>query len=88
MHHGLSNLLRRLQKAALKSQPSRKHISQGCSQRIECFVYVKQADVDDIHERLLTVAVEAVSVHGGKDQEEREEAIQLFKAGKKVYNFI
>jgi ATP-dependent RNA helicase DDX41 len=43
-----------------------------------------QADVDDIHERLLTVAVEAVSIHGGKDQEEREQAIQHFKAGTKV----
>ena len=43
-----------------------------------------QADVDDIHERLLTVAVEAVSIHGGKDQEEREAAIQHFKAGTKV----
>lgn len=40
--------------------------------------------MDDIHERLLTVAVEAVSIHGGKDQEEREAAIQHFKAGTKV----
>ena len=40
--------------------------------------------MDDIHERLLTVAVEAVSIHGGKDQEEREAAIQQFKAGTKV----
>ena len=43
-----------------------------------------KADVDDIHERLLTVAVEAVSIHGGKDQEEREAAIKSFKAGTKV----
>lgn len=42
-----------------------------------------KADVDDIHERLLTVTVEAVSIHGGKDQEEREAAIQSFKAGTK-----
>ena len=40
--------------------------------------------MDDIHERLLTVAVEAVSIHGGKDQEEREAAIQHFKAGTRV----
>ncbi len=40
--------------------------------------------MDDIHERLLTVAVEAVSIHGGKDQEEREAAIKSFKAGTKV----
>lgn len=43
-----------------------------------------KADVDDIHERLLTVAVEAVSIHGGKDQEEREAAIKSFKEGTKV----
>jgi len=42
-----------------------------------------KADVDDIHERLLTVAVEAVSIHGGKDQEEREAAIKSFKEGTK-----
>lgn len=46
-----------------------------------------KADVDDIHERLLTVAVEAVSIHGGKDQEEREAAIQSFKASTKVHSF-
>lgn len=40
--------------------------------------------MDDIHERLLMVAVEAVSIHGGKDQEEREDAIQQFKAGTKA----
>ncbi|KAL3910777.1 MAG: hypothetical protein SGPRY_008930, partial [Prymnesium sp.] len=28
--------------------------------------------------------VEAVGIHGGKDQEEREYAIQMFKEGKKV----
>lgn len=30
------------------------------------------------------MAVEAVSIHGGKHQEERDIAIQAFKAGKKV----
>ncbi|KAK9916334.1 hypothetical protein WJX75_001332 [Coccomyxa subellipsoidea] len=43
----------------------------------------KTADVDDIHEYLLVKGVEAVAVHGGKDQEEREAAIDEFKAGKK-----
>ena len=40
----------------------------------------KTADVDDIHEYLLVKGVEAVAVHGGKDQEEREHAIDAFKA--------
>ncbi|KAL0866009.1 hypothetical protein Bca101_045127 [Brassica carinata] len=42
-----------------------------------------KADVDDIHEYLLLKGVEAVSIHGGKDQEEREHAISSFKAGEK-----
>ncbi|KAG9439047.1 hypothetical protein H6P81_019212 [Aristolochia fimbriata] len=42
-----------------------------------------KADVDDIHEYLLVKGVEAVAIHGGKDQEEREDAIALFKSGKK-----
>lgn len=42
-----------------------------------------KADVDDIHEYLLLKGVEAVSIHGGKDQEEREYAISSFKSGKK-----
>ncbi|KAL7462302.1 hypothetical protein ACHAXS_004719 [Conticribra weissflogii] len=43
----------------------------------------KKGDVDDIHEYLLLKGVEAVSIHGGKDQEERNEAIRLYKDGKK-----
>jgi len=43
----------------------------------------RKGDVDDIHEYLLLKGVEAVSIHGGKDQEERNEAIQLYKQGKK-----
>ncbi|KVH98050.1 hypothetical protein Ccrd_023732, partial [Cynara cardunculus var. scolymus] len=42
-----------------------------------------KADVDDIHEYLLLKGVEAVAIHGGKDQEEREYAISSFKASKK-----
>jgi len=38
--------------------------------------------VDDIHQYLLLKGVEAVAIHGGKDQEEREYAISSFKAGK------
>ncbi|GFZ07945.1 DEAD-box protein abstrakt [Actinidia rufa] len=42
-----------------------------------------KADVDDIHEYLLLKGVEAVAIHGGKDQEEREYAISSFKASQK-----
>jgi len=41
-----------------------------------------QRDVDDVHEYLLLKGVEAVAVHGGKDQDERSSAIDDFKAGK------
>ena len=40
-------------------------------------------ETDDIHEYLMLKGVEAVSVHGGKDQSEREWAIKMFKEGKK-----
>jgi ATP-dependent RNA helicase DDX41 len=40
-------------------------------------------DVDDIHEYLLLKGVEAVAIHGGKTQEEREYAIKAFKEYKK-----
>ncbi|GAX24998.1 ATP-dependent RNA helicase DDX41 [Fistulifera solaris] len=43
----------------------------------------RKGAADDIHEYLLLKGVEAVSIHGGKDQEERNEAIKLFKEGKK-----
>lgn len=43
----------------------------------------RKGDVDDIHEYLLLKGVEAVSIHGGKDQEERNEAIALYKSGNK-----
>ena len=43
----------------------------------------RKGDVDDIHEYLLLKGVDAVSIHGGKDQSERNEAIQLYKEGKK-----
>lgn len=39
--------------------------------------------VDDIHEYLLLKGVDAASIHGGKEQEERNEAIKEFKAGSK-----
>jgi ATP-dependent RNA helicase DDX41 len=42
-----------------------------------------KSDVDDIHEYLLLKGVDATSVHGGRTQDERNEAIRLFKAGQK-----
>ncbi|XP_069139042.1 probable ATP-dependent RNA helicase DDX41 [Argopecten irradians] len=43
----------------------------------------KKQDVDAIHEYLLLKGVEAVAVHGGKDQEERTRSIDQFKHAKK-----
>jgi ATP-dependent RNA helicase DDX41 len=43
----------------------------------------RKNEVDDVHEYLLLKGVEAVSIHGGKDQAERNEAIALFKTGDK-----
>jgi ATP-dependent RNA helicase DDX41 len=48
-----------------------------------CIFSARQREVDDIHEYLLLKGVEAVSIHGGKEQSERNEAIELFKQGKK-----
>jgi len=38
--------------------------------------------VDDIHEYLLLKGVDAVAIHGSKDQEERDNAIARFKSAK------
>lgn len=43
----------------------------------------KKADVDDIHEYLLLKSVEAVAIHGDKDQEERHRSICQFRERKK-----
>lgn len=42
-----------------------------------------KSDVDRAHEYLLLKGVEAVAVHGGKDQQERDESIDSFKKGDK-----
>eukprot|EP00111_Clytia_hemisphaerica_P018377 TCONS_00054335-protein len=39
----------------------------------------KKSDVDDIHEYLLLKSVEAVAVHGDKDQEDRHRSIQQYR---------
>eukprot|EP00040_Diaphanoeca_grandis_P026201 m.146492 g.146492 ORF g.146492 m.146492 type:complete len:621 (-) comp30481_c0_seq1:100-1962(-) len=39
----------------------------------------RKQDVDDMYEYLLLKGVEAVAIHGGKDQEERDLAIRSFK---------
>ncbi|XP_022086635.1 probable ATP-dependent RNA helicase DDX41 [Acanthaster planci] len=43
----------------------------------------KKADVDDIHEYLLLKGVEAVAIHGGKDQEERTRSVEQFRQKEK-----
>jgi len=42
-----------------------------------------KADVDDIYEYLLLKDVDACSIHGSKDQQEREESMERFRAGDK-----
>uniref|UniRef100_A0A1I8F2Q3 RNA helicase n=1 Tax=Macrostomum lignano TaxID=282301 RepID=A0A1I8F2Q3_9PLAT len=43
----------------------------------------KKADVDAIHEYLLIKGVAAVSIHGGKDQEERKLSFDAFRHGER-----
>lgn len=43
----------------------------------------KKQDVDAIHEYLLLKGVEAVAIHGGKDQEERSRAVDAFRKKQK-----
>lgn len=43
----------------------------------------RKSDVDNIHEYLLLKGVDAVAIHGSKDQAERDEAIREFKSGSK-----
>ena len=43
----------------------------------------KKPDVDAIHEYLLLKGVDAVAIHGGKDQEERSQAVEAFREGEK-----
>ena len=43
----------------------------------------KKHDVDAIHEYLLLHAVEAVAIHGGKEQVERASAVGEFRAGQR-----
>ncbi|XP_046572583.1 probable ATP-dependent RNA helicase DDX41 [Haliotis rubra] len=43
----------------------------------------KKQDVDAIHEYLLLKGVEAVAIHGGKDQEERSRSVEQFRKGEK-----
>ncbi|GJQ14357.1 hypothetical protein GpartN1_g6148.t1 [Galdieria partita] len=40
-------------------------------------------DVDDVHEYLLLKGVFAAAIHGGKDQEERQKAVEDFRKGRK-----
>lgn len=42
-----------------------------------------KVDVDEIHEFLLSKSVGAVSIHGSRDQEEREMSMRQFRGGRK-----
>ena len=68
---------RRMQRARGGRGPATELSLYACA-RAQVFAE-KTADVDNIHEYLLVKGVEAVAVHGGKDQEEREAAIDAFK---------
>ena len=48
----------------------------------------KKQDVDDIQEYLLVKGVAAASIHGGQDQEERNQAIRLFKEMRQFDNML
>lgn len=43
----------------------------------------KKQDVDAIHEYLLLKGVEAVAIHGGKDQDERSRSVEAFRKQQK-----
>lgn len=44
--------------------------------------------MDDIQEYLLVKGVAAASIHGGQDQEERNQAIRLFKEMRQFDNML
>ena len=53
-----------------------------CIQKTEPPVLIfaeKKQDVDAIHEYLLLKGIEAVAIHGSKDQEERSKAVEAFR---------
>jgi ATP-dependent RNA helicase DDX41 len=58
------------------------HVLQKTSPPVLIFAENKR-DVDEIHEYLLLKGVSAVSVHGDKSQEERNESIRAYKDSKK-----
>merc|ERR1712071_588579 len=57
-----------------------------CLQKTEPPVLIfaeKKQDVDAIHEYLLLKGIEAMGIHGGKDQEERSRAVDAYRQGTK-----
>ncbi|XP_045509263.1 ATP-dependent RNA helicase abstrakt [Colias croceus] len=58
------------------------HCLQKTAPPVLVFAERKQ-HVDAIHEYLLLKGVEAVAIHGGKDQEERSRAVEAFRRGEK-----
>ncbi|XP_072946811.1 ATP-dependent RNA helicase abstrakt [Epargyreus clarus] len=82
---GAASLLVRQELEAVQAEARTVHLLQ-CLQKTPPPVLVfaeRKQDVDAIHEYLLLKGVEAVAIHGGKDQEERSRAVEAFRKGEK-----
>ncbi|KAI8431454.1 hypothetical protein MSG28_015973 [Choristoneura fumiferana] len=82
---GAASLNVRQELEPVKAEARTVHLLQ-CLQKTPPPVLVfaeRKQDVDAIHEYLLLKGVEAVAIHGGKDQEERSRAVDAFRQGEK-----
>ncbi|XP_026325629.1 ATP-dependent RNA helicase abstrakt [Hyposmocoma kahamanoa] len=82
---GAASLNVRQELEPVKAEARTVHLLQ-CLQKTQPPVLVfaeRKQDVDAIHEYLLLKGVEAVAIHGGKDQEERSRAVEAFRRGEK-----
>ncbi|XP_063545169.1 ATP-dependent RNA helicase abstrakt isoform X1 [Cydia strobilella] len=82
---GAASLNVRQELEPVKAEARTVHLLQ-CLQKTPPPVLVfaeRKQDVDAIHEYLLLKGVEAVAIHGGKDQEERSRAVDAFRRGEK-----
>ncbi|KAH9641068.1 hypothetical protein HF086_006348 [Spodoptera exigua] len=82
---GAASLNVRQELEPVKAEARTVHLLQ-CLQKTPPPVLVfaeRKQDVDAIHEYLLLKGVEAVAIHGGKDQEERSRAVEAFRRGEK-----
>ncbi|XP_047522821.1 ATP-dependent RNA helicase abstrakt [Pieris napi] len=82
---GAASLNVRQELELVKAEARTVHLLQ-CLQKTPPPVLVfaeRKQHVDAIHEYLLLKGVEAVAIHGGKDQEERSRAVEAFRRGEK-----